>query len=88
MIIAKGTEPNPISSMGNINKKTLFKAQIKDPQTARKKWISTMKPVGELVIDEGAVNALFSGKSLLPAGVLISTRSFLFFPISPFPIGD
>ncbi len=76
MIIAKGTDSNPISSMGNINKKTLFKAQIKDPQTARKKWISTMKPVGELVIDEGAVNALFSGKSLLPAGVLIVRKDF------------
>ena len=27
-------------------------------------------------------------KFFVPAGVLISTKSFLFFPISPFPIGD
>ena len=27
-------------------------------------------------------------KFLMPAGVLISTKSSLFFPINPFPIGD
>ena len=73
MIIAKGTGSNPISSMGNIIKKHYLK-QIKDPQTARKKWISTMKPVGELVIDEGAVNAL-SGKAF-SAAVLIVRKDF------------
>ena len=76
MIIAKGSNSNPISSLDDSVKSTLFKAQIKDPQTARKKWISTMKPLGELVIDEGAVNALLSGKSLLPAGVLIVKKDF------------
>ena len=76
MIIAKGSNSNPISSLDGSVKSTLFKAQIKDPQTARKKWISTMKPLGELVIDKGAVNALLSGKSLLPAGVLIVKKDF------------
>ena len=76
MIIARGTNFNPISSMEGSVKSTLFKAQIEDPKTARKKWISTMKPLGELVIDEGAVKALNSGKSLLPAGVLDVRKSF------------
>ena len=76
MIIARGTNFNPIFSMEGSVKSTLFKAQIEDPKTARKKWISTMKPLGELVIDEGAVKALNSGKSLLPAGVLDVRKSF------------
>ncbi|HEV7286055.1 MAG TPA: PUA domain-containing protein, partial [Kaistia sp.] len=38
--------------------------------TARKKWISGhLETRGVLVIDDGAVKALRSGKSLLPAGV-------------------
>jgi glutamate 5-kinase len=37
---------------------------------ARKQWISgTLRPAGALTIDEGALKALSSGKSLLPAGV-------------------
>ena len=41
-----------------------------------KSKLSNMEPLGELVIDEGAVNALLSGKSLLPAGVLIVKKDF------------
>jgi glutamate 5-kinase len=38
--------------------------------TARKRWIAgQLEPKGSLVIDAGAEKALFSGKSLLPAGV-------------------
>ena len=37
---------------------------------ARKKWIiSSISPKGELIIDEGALNALKSGKSLLAPGI-------------------
>jgi glutamate 5-kinase len=37
---------------------------------ARKRWIAgTLLPTGKLIIDEGAVQALMKGKSLLPAGV-------------------
>jgi glutamate 5-kinase len=40
------------------------------PLSARKKWIKgSLKSVGTLVVDDGAVRALSSGKSLLPAGV-------------------
>ena len=42
-----------------------------NPVTARKKWIAgSLEPRGALVIDAGAVKALRSGKSLLPAGVI------------------
>jgi len=40
------------------------------PLSARKKWIrGSLKTAGSLVVDDGAVRALSSGKSLLPAGV-------------------
>src|SRR6185369_16801472 len=39
--------------------------------TARKKWIAgSLEPKGILTIDAGAVAALKSGRSLLPAGVI------------------
>jgi len=40
------------------------------PLSARKKWIrGSLKTTGTLTVDDGAVRALSSGKSLLPAGV-------------------
>ncbi len=40
------------------------------PLSARKKWIAgSLKAAGSLIVDDGAVKALASGKSLLPAGV-------------------
>ena len=40
------------------------------PLSARKKWIrGSLKTSGALIVDDGAVRALSSGKSLLPAGV-------------------
>jgi glutamate 5-kinase len=40
------------------------------PLSARKKWIKgSLKSAGSLVVDDGAVRALSTGKSLLPAGV-------------------
>jgi glutamate 5-kinase len=40
------------------------------PVAARKQWIAgTLRPAGAVHIDEGALRALRSGKSLLPAGV-------------------
>jgi len=49
---------------------TLFSPQV--PQLSRKKhWIAyTLKPKGEITVDEGAMKALVGkGKSLLPSGV-------------------
>jgi glutamate 5-kinase len=40
------------------------------PVAARKQWIAgTLRPAGAVRIDAGALQALHSGKSLLPAGV-------------------
>src|SRR5207247_3906057 len=48
-----------------------------NPITARKKWIAgSLEPKGVLTIDAGAVAALRSGKSLLPAGVIQVDGSF------------
>jgi glutamate 5-kinase len=45
--------------------------------TARKKWIAgSLEPRGALSIDAGAVRALRTGKSLLPAGVVKIEGSF------------
>ena len=42
-----------------------------EPLQARKRWIAgTLVPVGRLIVDDGAEQALRSGKSLLPAGVV------------------
>lgn len=40
-----------------------------NPKAARKQWISGMKSKGILIVDDGAAQALASGKSLLAAGV-------------------
>lgn len=67
MMIASGKENHPLS---DIKKATIFKSSDK-PVSARKKWISShVKTEGALIIDDGAVNALQSGKSLLSAGVV------------------
>src|SRR5438067_6680685 len=42
-----------------------------EPRSARKAWIAgAVNPAGILTVDDGAVRALRSGKSLLPAGVV------------------
>ena len=68
MVITKGDVPNPIKELENGANCTWFKPNV-DPQTARKRWISSQKSVGKLIIDQGAVTALIDGKSLLPIGV-------------------
>ncbi len=68
MAITLGTTDNPLQSMEDGAPATWFQAQT-DPQAARKRWIAAMKPRGEIRLDAGAVTALESGKSLLPAGI-------------------
>ncbi len=69
MAITLGSPHNPLKSLASGGRSTWFRAQI-DPQTARKQWIATMKPRGQIRVDAGAQNALLSGKSLLPAGIV------------------
>lgn len=68
MAITEGSVMRPLKALEDGANATWFSAQG-DPQQARKGWIAAMKPKGEIVVDAGAVKALQSGKSLLPAGV-------------------
>jgi glutamate 5-kinase len=48
-----------------------------NPENARKQWIAgSLRPNGAITIDAGALQALRTGKSLLPAGVVAVTGRF------------
>jgi glutamate 5-kinase len=68
--IANGHLDNPLSSLENGGRCTWF-VRHASPAAARKQWIAgSLKPKGTLHIDAGAREALSSGNSLLPAGVV------------------
>ena len=70
MLIASGHVAHPLERIAQGAPCTWFLTPA-NPVTARKKWIAgSLEPRGMLVIDAGAVKALRSGKSLLPAGVV------------------
>ncbi|WP_299636769.1 glutamate 5-kinase [uncultured Ruegeria sp.] len=75
MAITEGSVLNPLKRLENGSSCTWFTATL-DPHAARKRWISAMKPRGEITVDEGAANALANGKSLLPAGIVEVTGDF------------
>ena len=69
MVIANGLLERPIKKIIEKNKCTWFLPKV-SKLDARKKWIiGSVSPKGELVIDDGAINALKKGKSLLAAGI-------------------
>ena len=70
MVIASGRVAHPLQRIAQGAPCSWFLTPA-NPVTARKKWIAgSLEPRGALVIDAGAVRALRSGKSLLPAGVI------------------
>ena len=76
MVIADGRAAHPLSRLLKGAACTWFLSSL-EPLTARKRWIAgSLKPSGRLVVDEGAAQALFAGKSLLPAGVSAIEGSF------------
>jgi glutamate 5-kinase len=76
MVIASGRIAHPLQAIADGAPCTWFVTPA-NPVTARKKWIAgSLEPKGALVIDQGAVAALRSGKSLLPAGVVRVDGSF------------
>jgi len=75
MAITEGSVQRPLTALENGARATWFTAHV-DPQAARKRWIAAMKPRGEVTLDAGAVRALHSGKSLLPAGVTAISGRF------------
>jgi glutamate 5-kinase len=56
---------------------TLFTPEV-NKLTSRKHWIAfTLKPLGNIVVDEGAKKAILQkGKSLLPSGILAAEGKF------------
>ncbi len=69
MAIADGRVPHPVSRIRDGAPCTWFLTGS-NPITARKKWIAgSLEARGALTIDAGALSAIQSGKSLLPAGV-------------------
>ena len=69
MAIANGLVMRPIKKILKDNNCTWFLPKI-SKLDARKKWIiSSISPKGEVVIDDGATQALSNGKSLLAAGI-------------------
>jgi glutamate 5-kinase len=70
MAIANGRQLHPLKAIREGGPCSWF-LPAAPPLTARKTWIQgALKPVGKLVVDDGALKALSSGKSLLPAGVV------------------
>ena len=69
MAIANGLSLRPIKKILKENNCTWFLPKI-SKLDARKKWIiSSVSPKGEVIIDDGAIEALKKGKSLLAAGI-------------------
>ncbi|MGE0118978.1 MAG: glutamate 5-kinase [Dongiaceae bacterium] len=69
MAIADGRRLNPLKAIADGAACSWF-LPAANPLTARKRWIAgSLKPVGALTVDAGALKALMGGRSLLPAGV-------------------
>jgi len=76
MVIASGRVAHPLRAIADGAPCTWFLTGA-NPVTARKKWIAgSLEPRGALTVDAGAVRALRTGKSLLPAGVIKVDGSF------------
>jgi glutamate 5-kinase len=69
MCIALGRELHPVRRIEEGARCSWFYPAA-SPTTVRKQWIAgSLKPAGEITVDDGAAAALRRGKSLLPAGV-------------------
>ncbi|MEP9372766.1 glutamate 5-kinase [Mesorhizobium sp. KR1-2] len=76
MIITAGTRLSPLGAIDRGERATFFKPSA-NPVKGYKTWIAgQLEPAGRLVVDAGAVRALLSGKSLLPAGVTVVDGNF------------
>ena len=68
-IIASGVIPHPLRALDDGARCTVFQATA-TPAAARKQWLAGVLEVGgKLQLDQGAVQALRDGSSLLPVGV-------------------
>jgi glutamate 5-kinase len=70
MAIANGREAGALGALIDGKARCSWFLPDASPLSARKRWIrGSLKSAGSLIVDDGAVRALSSGKSLLPAGV-------------------
>lgn len=76
MIITSGARNNPLAAIDAGERATLFKPHA-NARSSYKAWLAGhLGTSGALHIDDGAVTALLSGKSLLPAGVTAIEGAF------------
>ena len=78
-LLLNGETPNALGKALEGNPSGTFFASNQSSLTHRKQWIAfTLRPKGEITLDEGAVAALvIRGKSLLPSGILSVKGTFL-----------
>ncbi len=75
--IARGSEADAIVRLAAGEALGTLLVSQTPPLAARKQWLADhLKLAGRLLLDDGAVNALKSGKSLLPIGVLAVEGEF------------
>ena len=75
--IASGRETDPIIRLANGESVGTLLISQTPPLAARKQWLADhLQLAGRLVLDQGAVDALKAGKSLLPIGVLVAEGEF------------
>jgi len=76
MVIAQGHVDHPLAAIEAGARASWFLPSA-EPLTARKRWIAgSVAPSGTVVVDLGAIAALKSGRSLLPAGVVAVEGAF------------
>ena len=76
-IIASGHSNHPLGHLASGEAKATVIDATGSPSSAYKQWIAgTLIPAGSIFVDEGAVKALGSGKSLLPSGARKVEGSF------------
>ncbi|MFQ5939235.1 MAG: glutamate 5-kinase [Alphaproteobacteria bacterium] len=76
MAVTDGTREHPLAALEEGARCTWF-LPSSEPRTARKRWIAgSLNPMGVITVDDGALKALASGKSLLPAGVIAVEGTF------------
>ncbi len=78
LIIADGQDEHALQKViSGAQRFTYFEAQAGARKTARKNWISAnMKPMGQIILDAGACNALAKGSSILPVGITQVSGTF------------
>src|SRR3954468_8623326 len=76
MAIAAGAPLHPVRRLEEGAECSWF-LPASNPENARKQWIAgSLRPSGAITIDAGALHALRTGKSLLPAGVVAVSGRF------------